>query len=302
MTLSVRRESSIAVATPRGSPPTSVTSEASRATSAPVPMAMPTSARARAGASLTAVADHRHSQAAGLDRGDRVGLAGRQDLGQHAFGGDAHGGGHRHGRPRLVARHEPDLDPGRLQFADRRRGLRLDLVDGRERPGQAAVDRQVRDRRSPWPRDSPAGPTSTPPAARKAAVPTSTSRSSTRPRTPRPATASKPSTARRPRPASSARARIAAASGCSLPRSTDAARSSTSSRVKPGAATTSPSDGRPRVSVPVLSKITASTSRRQLERLAAADHCRLWGRNCSGCSSDRGLCSHSKKCPPRSRL
>ena len=48
----VARLRTIAVATPRGSPRISATSAASRATSAPVPIAMPTSAWASAGASL----------------------------------------------------------------------------------------------------------------------------------------------------------------------------------------------------------------------------------------------------------
>jgi len=52
MVLTVRRESAIADTTPRRSPPTSVMSEAAIATSAPVPMAIPTSARASAAASL----------------------------------------------------------------------------------------------------------------------------------------------------------------------------------------------------------------------------------------------------------
>ena len=45
--------------TSRGSPPTSVTSDASMATSVPVPMATPRSARASAGRVVDAVADHR---------------------------------------------------------------------------------------------------------------------------------------------------------------------------------------------------------------------------------------------------
>ena len=52
MTRMVRRDSSIAAPTRRGSPPTSVTSDASIATSVPVPMATPTFAWASAGASL----------------------------------------------------------------------------------------------------------------------------------------------------------------------------------------------------------------------------------------------------------
>ena len=52
MFLTVAFESSIARATPRTSPEMSVRSAASMATSVPVPMAMPTSACASAGASL----------------------------------------------------------------------------------------------------------------------------------------------------------------------------------------------------------------------------------------------------------
>ncbi len=48
----VARESLMARATPASSPPTRVISLASMATSVPVPMAIPTSALARAGASL----------------------------------------------------------------------------------------------------------------------------------------------------------------------------------------------------------------------------------------------------------
>ena len=51
---------------------------------------------------------------------------------------------------------------------------------------------------------------------------------------------------------------IAAARGCSLPRSADAARSSTSRSVQPAWAVTVSTVGRPRVSVPVLSKTTVS--------------------------------------------
>ena len=52
MTRTVGRDSAIAEPTSRGSPPTSVTSDASMATSVPVPMATPRSAWASAGASL----------------------------------------------------------------------------------------------------------------------------------------------------------------------------------------------------------------------------------------------------------
>ena len=52
MTVIVARDNPMAAGTPRGSPPMSVTSDASIATSAPVPIAIPRSAWASAGASL----------------------------------------------------------------------------------------------------------------------------------------------------------------------------------------------------------------------------------------------------------
>src|SRR3954451_21226800 len=51
MVRTVRRESAMAAVMPRRSPPTRVMSEAAMATSVPVPMAMPRSAVASAGAS-----------------------------------------------------------------------------------------------------------------------------------------------------------------------------------------------------------------------------------------------------------
>jgi len=75
-------------------------------------------------------------------------------------------------------------------------------------------------------------------------------------------------------PASSARARIAAASGCSLPRSTDAATSRTSSVVKPGAATNRP--------------------QRRPGRASASPSCRTRPR--------RGPAASSRASPPRIRM
>ena len=67
----------------------SVMSEASSATSAPVPMAMPRSAWASAGASLMPSPTMATTRAAGLELLDLGGLLGRQHLGQDAIRTDA---------------------------------------------------------------------------------------------------------------------------------------------------------------------------------------------------------------------
>ena len=85
------------------------------ATSAPVPMAIPTSAWASAGASLIAVADHRDHPAAALEPGHDGGLVGRLDVGQHPVGRDPALAGHGLGGRPAVAGHEPRLDAGRLE-------------------------------------------------------------------------------------------------------------------------------------------------------------------------------------------
>src|SRR5215210_4824134 len=72
MFLMVALESFMALLTPRTSPEMSVRSEASIATSVPVPMAMPTSACAGAGAKLAIARDHGHFQAYVLQRLDRL--------------------------------------------------------------------------------------------------------------------------------------------------------------------------------------------------------------------------------------
>ncbi len=79
------------------------------------------------------------------------------------------------------------------------------------------------------------------------------------PMTPLPAGASKPRTGANSILRSAAAATIAAASGCSLPRSTLAAKRSTCASSKPGSATTATTFGLPSVSVPVLSTTSVST-------------------------------------------
>ena len=80
---SVRRESRMASALASRSPETSVMSEASIATSVPVPIARPRSACASAGRVVDAVADHRDDAALVLQTADDLGLVGGQDVGDH---------------------------------------------------------------------------------------------------------------------------------------------------------------------------------------------------------------------------
>jgi hypothetical protein len=78
------------------------------------------------------------------------------------------------------------------------------------------------------------------------------------PMTPLPAGASKPRTVPIAIPRSAAAATIAAASGCSLPRSTLAAKRSTCASSNPSAGVTATTFGLPSVSVPVLSTTSVS--------------------------------------------
>jgi hypothetical protein len=74
----------IAAATSSGSERISTTSAVSTATSVPVPIASPTSACARAGAVVDAVADHRDLPALLLELGDLPGLVAGKDLRDHS--------------------------------------------------------------------------------------------------------------------------------------------------------------------------------------------------------------------------
>ncbi len=90
-----------------------------------------------------------------------------------------------------------------------------------------------------------------------ARLPTATVRPSTRPSTPRPVRLSKPCGSASGSPRATAAATIASPSGCSLKRSTDAARRSRSTTRPPP--TTCCTAGRPSVTVPVLSNTTVSS-------------------------------------------
>ena len=89
MTAIVRRESAIAATAPRGSPPTSVTSDASIATSAPVPIAIPRSAAASAGASLIPSPTIATTWPAACSAATLAALSAGQDLGQDPLRRDA---------------------------------------------------------------------------------------------------------------------------------------------------------------------------------------------------------------------
>ncbi len=268
MTDIVARESPIAAATARGSPPTRVTSDASTATSAPVPMATPRSAAARAGASLmpsptmatTCPVERSFSIRAALSAG-RASARTRSD-----------GIPTRDATASAVAGPSPVRSqtsiPASIEGTDRGGGFRPHRVaDGDEACGRAidgdvggrsaggrGLRCRVRERRS--------GRHRGPPSAvrrrwRQFALARSRPRRARSRRPPR----SRRSRIRLPNPSSSSRAlaRIAAPSGCSLPFSRAPAASRTSPTDHPGAAITLSTTGRPSVSVPVLSMTTALT-------------------------------------------
>ena len=98
----------IAATTPFRLPPTSVTSDASMATSVPVPIAKPTSACVSAGRVVDAVAYHPHALAFELELLHLVRLILRQHLGEHAVDADA--ARDRICRPLVVAGNHRDFD------------------------------------------------------------------------------------------------------------------------------------------------------------------------------------------------
>ena len=127
--------------TARGSSPTRVTSAASIATSAPLPIATPRSAPASAGASLipSPTIATRRPAAWSVPIDGR--LVARQHLRPDALDRDADLSGDRLDRRLLVAADEPDLVSGPGQRPNRFRSLRPDRIGDLEEPGQATVDR-----------------------------------------------------------------------------------------------------------------------------------------------------------------
>ena len=111
------------------------------ATSAPVPMAMPRSAWARARGVVDAVAGHRDHVALLLQLAHLGGLVGGQhvgeDVGDADLGGDGVGGGG------VVAGDHPHLEPEGLELGDGLGGLRLDGVGHGDDGGELVVDGDV---------------------------------------------------------------------------------------------------------------------------------------------------------------
>ena len=221
----VRRESSTAVTTPRRSSRISVTSAASMATSVPEPIATPTSAWARAGASLMpspTIATTRPSACSRVT--SRAFCSGSTSATTRSMPACARD--RLRGLARVVAGEHHDLEPERAQRRDRAGGLGLERVGHRDQagalPSTRDEHRRLARRRRARSRGVRRASTSTPALAISARFPSRT-RPSTAP--PRPARA--PPGTRRP-PAARARApsraaTIAAASGCSEPRSAAAA-------------------------------------------------------------------------------
>ena len=258
----VRRERRRARTMPRRSPFTRVTGALSIATSVPVPMAIPTCAWASAGASLIpspAIATKRPSRwrpfttSAFWSGSTSATTSSRRSLRATAS---------------AVVRLSPVSMTTRIPSACSARmasGV-LSLI-GSATPSSptgmplAATNTMV------WPSPrrasarSASGPSATPRSFMSARFPSATARPSTVPRTPFPVTPSNPETLARATPRTSLPCTIAAASGCSLPRSSVAARRSSVPSSNPAAGSTVTSLGLPSVSVPVLSTTSVSTLR-----------------------------------------
>ena len=164
------------------------------ATSVPVPMAMPTSAAARAGASLTPSPAMATTRPSACRAGDDVALVVGQHLGLDPV--DAQAAGDGLGGDPVVAGEHDDLDAVRAQGGQRRGGGVLDRVGDGEEPGEACRRRR---RRRRWRRRRAGGRASASSAAASTSLRRSgsrrcraaTRRPSTVPATPCPAGASK---------------------------------------------------------------------------------------------------------------
>ena len=117
------------------------------ATSVPVPIAIADVGAGEGRRVVDAVADHGDRPSPGLEAFDDGDLVLGQDIGDDPVGPDAH---LRRATASAVARaspvSEPDLEAPIGQLADGGRGLRLDRVADRDEPGGATVDRHDRDR------------------------------------------------------------------------------------------------------------------------------------------------------------
>ena len=118
------------------------------ATSVPVPMAMPTSAWASAGASLMPSPTMATRRPSGLQRRDLGGLLLRQHLGEHRV--DADLAAIASAVASVVAGEHDHVEAELPEAAHRRRGARLDRVGDGDRPDRLVVH-QDRDDVLPWP-------------------------------------------------------------------------------------------------------------------------------------------------------
>ena len=116
MVASVRRARAMASAAARRSPETRVRSEASMATSVPVPDGEPEVGLGEGWGVVDAVAHHGHHLARLLEAPDLGRLAVGQHVGQHAV--DAHLGGDGPGRALVVAGEQDRRKPERPQLGD----------------------------------------------------------------------------------------------------------------------------------------------------------------------------------------
>ncbi len=245
---------------PLRSPLTRVNPALSIATSAPVPMAMPTSACASAGASLTpspAIATLRPSACSSLIM--RALSSGSTSARISSIPS----------RP-ATARAVRSLSPVAMTTRNPCWCSALSASGVVSLTGSATDTRPtMSDSTTTNITVSPASrrllavsdslPPSSPRSATSLVLPSATALPSTMPFTPLPVMASNASALARATPRSSAPATIASASGCSEPRSRLAARRSTSASSWPDSGRTATSFGLPTVSVPVLSTISVST-------------------------------------------
>ena len=127
----------MAVTTPLSSPLIRVMSADSMATSVPVPMAIPTSAWARAGASLIPSPTMPTRLPFGLELFHLAGLGLRQDLGQDAVDTDLFGNGI--GGPLVIPGHHDDLKAQLVEGIDRCCGILLQGIGHGDNAGRPAI-------------------------------------------------------------------------------------------------------------------------------------------------------------------
>ena len=192
-------------------------SEAARATSVPVPIAIPRSAAERAGSVVDPVSHHRHDLAPRAERLHALGLLGRRETRGDVLLRDSRRSRRGGDGPRPVARQDVERETACRELRERLAGVRLDGVgedDGSEEPpGDGRGGRASRRRPR---RRAPAAP---PRRGRRERPrsPRAPARRSPSPSRPPPGTAVTSRARSTPRPRARAAARTALASGCSDP-------------------------------------------------------------------------------------